>query len=181
MNNEQIENQDVENQSQNSETTITENEEIQSELSLEEKLKAELAEQKDKFLRLYSEFENFRKRTAKERIDLISTAGESLIVSILPIVDDLERAQKSMQTSTDIDAVKEGVKLISDKFVKILEGKGLTAIETENQEFNTELHEAITQIPAPSEDMKGKIVDCVEKGYKLGEKVVRYSKVVIGF
>jgi molecular chaperone GrpE len=150
------------------------------ELNDVEKLQVELAEQKDKFLRLYSEFENFRKRTAKERLDLISTANEGLILSILPVVDDMDRALKSMEDASDIQAVKDGVQLISEKFNKILSSKGLEVIETELQTFDTELHEAITQIPAPTEDLKGKIVDCVEKGYKLGEKVIRYSKVVIG-
>ena len=111
---------------------------------------------------------------------MILTANESLLLSVLPVLDDFERAQKSMQNATDIDAVKEGIQLIKDKFVKILDAKGLVAIDTENQPFDTELHEAITQIPSPSEDMKGKVIDCVEKGYKLGEKVIRYSKVVIG-
>jgi molecular chaperone GrpE len=173
LNQKEVETQEAVNEENNIEETV-------EEISAEEKLQIELAEQKDKFLRLYSEFENFRKRTAKERLDLIVTANESLILSILPVVDDFERAQKAMETATEIDAVKEGVKLIADKFVKILENKGLTVIETENMAFDTELHEAITQIPAPSEEMKGKIVDCVEKGYKLGEKVIRYSKVVIG-
>lgn len=157
-------------------------EEVQEveELTAEEKLTAELAEQKDKFLRLYSEFENFRKRTAKEKIDLISTANEGLILSIIPVIDDFDRAQQAFEEATDVKAIQEGVTLIKDKFIKALEAKGLTAIETEDEVFDTELHEAITQVPAPSEDMKGKVVDCVEKGYKLGEKVIRYSKVVVG-
>lgn len=157
-----------------------ENQEPEIELTEEEKLTAELITQKDKFLRLYSEFENFRKRTAKEKLDLIATANESLILHILPVIDDFERAQKSFEEATEVAPLKEGVQLIKDKFVKSLEAKGLTAIETEGEAFDTELHEAITQIPAPSDDMKGKVVDCVERGYKLGDKVIRYSKVVIG-
>ena len=149
-------------------------------LSVEEKLQIELAEQKDKFLRLYSEFENFRKRTAKEKIDLIATANEKLILGILPVVDDFERAEQSMAESTDVDSVKEGVQLIKDKLIKTLESKGLKPIDTEDKAFDTEEHEAITQIPAPTEEQKGKVVDCVEKGYYLGEKVIRYAKVVIG-
>lgn len=159
-----------------------ENEEsAQEEISAEEKLTQELAEQKDKFLRLYSEFENFRKRTAKEKLDLITTANEGLILSILPIIDDFERALKANAEVEDAQAIRDGVVLIKDKFVKILDGKGLNAIEIpENGEFDTELHEAITQIPAPTEEQKGKVIDCVETGYKLGEKVIRYSKVVVG-
>ena len=151
------------------------------ELSAEEKLQAEVAEQKDKFLRLYSEFENFRKRTAKEKLDLIATGNENLILSILPVVDYFDRALKANEDVDDAQAIKDGVILIKDKFVKALEAKGLTEITIEeNGEFDTELHEAITQIPAPSEEQKGKVIDCVEKGYKLGEKVIRYSKVVVG-
>jgi molecular chaperone GrpE len=149
-------------------------------LTTEEKLMNDLAEQKDKYLRLYSEFENFRKRTAKERIDLISTASEGLILSILPVLDDFERAEKAMATAAEVAPVLEGIALIKDKFVKILSNKGLEPIEAQNQVFDTELHEAITQIPSPTPDMKGKVIDCVEKGYKLGDKVIRYSKVVIG-
>ena len=150
------------------------------ELSVEEQLTKDLAEQKDKFLRLYSEFENFRKRTAKEKIELIGTANESLILSIIPVIDDFDRAQQSFEEATDVKAIQEGVTLIKDKFIKSLESKGLTAIDTEKAAFDVELHEAITQIPAPSKDMVGKVVDCVEKGYKLGDKVIRYAKVVIG-
>ncbi len=169
-------NQDINSSEEEQEVQETE----QIEVPVEERLQSELSEQKDKYLRLYSEFENFRKRSAKERLEMILTANESLLLSVLPVLDDFERAQKSMQNATDIDAVKEGIQLIKDKFVKILDAKGLVAIDTENQPFDTELHEAITQIPSPSEDMKGKVIDCVEKGYKLGEKVIRYSKVVIG-
>ncbi len=169
-------NQDINSFEEEQEVQETE----QIEVPVEERLQSELSEQKDKYLRLYSEFENFRKRSAKERLEMILTANESLLLSVLPVLDDFERAQKSMQNATDIDAVKEGIQLIKDKFVKILDAKGLVVIDTENQPFDTELHEAITQIPSPSEDMKGKVIDCVEKGYKLGEKVIRYSKVVIG-
>jgi molecular chaperone GrpE len=181
MEEQEIQNESVENQ----ETVGTEQETIEAPqeevvLSVEESLELQLKEQKDKYLRLYSEFENFRKRTAKERIDLIVTANESLLLSVLPVLDDFERAQKSMETATDIVAVQEGVQLIREKFIKILVSKGLEEIPALEQAFDTELHEAITQIPAPTEDLKGKVVDCVEKGYKLGDKVIRYSKVVIG-
>lgn len=181
-----MEEQEIQNESiENQETVVEEQETIEAPqeevvLSVEESLELQLKEQKDKYLRLYSEFENFRKRTAKERIDLIVTANESLLLSVLPVLDDFERAQKSMESATDIVAVQEGVQLISEKFIKILAAKGLEEIPALEQAFDTELHEAITQIPAPSDDLKGKVVDCVEKGYKLGDKVIRYSKVVIG-
>ena len=179
-NEENLEEQELNTDAQTEEVLESEAQEAAPELSTEERLQLELTEQKDKYLRLYSEFENFRKRTAKERLDLIVTANESLILSILPVLDDFERAEKSMMSATEVAPVQEGVQLIKDKFVKILEAKGLEAIQTENVVFDTELHEAITQIPAPSDKMKGKVIDCVEKGYKLGDKVVRYSKVVIG-
>lgn len=140
----------------------------------------ELQEFKDKYLRLYSEFENFRKRTNKEKLELISTANERLILELLPVVDDFERAEKSMDGATEVQAVKDGVNLIKEKLEKILESKGLKAIEAKGKDFDSDFHEGITQIPAPEESLKGKIVDEVEKGYKLGDKVIRYSKVVIG-
>lgn len=144
------------------------------------KVTADLADMKDKYLRLYSEFENFRKRTQKEKIDLIKTANEDLLLALIPIVDDFERGMKANEETEDVAAVKEGVALIYDKFGKLITSKGVEPINATGEEFDTELHEAITQIPAPTEDMKGKVIDEVEKGYKLGEKVIRYSKVVIG-
>ena len=170
------------NVSEDSEENVAEEVEAseQEDISVEEKLQIELAEQKDKFLRLYSEFENFRKRTAKEKVDLIATANENLILNILPVVDDFERAEQSMTEAADVDSVKEGVQLIKDKLIKTLESKGLKPIDTTDKAFDTEEHEAITQIPSPTEEQKGKVIDCVEKGYYLGEKVIRYAKVVIG-
>lgn len=182
-NEENLEEQELKN-TEVEESTSEENqpEEVEViELSVEEQLQADLAEQKDKFLRLYSEFENFRKRTAKEKLDLIATGNENLVLSILPVIDDFDRALKANEESDDAQAIKDGVVLIKDKFVKALEVKGLSAIDVpENADFDTEIHEAITQIPAPSEEQKGKVIDCVEKGYKLGEKVIRYAKVVVG-
>jgi len=154
--------------------------EEQVEQTQEEKLQAELAEQKDKFVRLYSEFENFRRRTAKEKLDLIATAGEKIIKSLLPVLDDFERAQASLDEATDAKAIAEGVNLIKDKFQKVLEAEGLKPVDAKGKDFDADLHEGITQIPAPTEDMKGKVVDEIEKGYFLGEKIIRYSKVVIG-
>lgn len=141
----------------------------------------ELAEMKDKYLRLYSEFENFRRRTAKERLDLIQTSTEGLMGSLLPVLDDYERAQEQMEKSEDITALKEGVALIHGKFRQILESKGLKSMESSvGQEFDAEVHEAITHAPAPSDDLKGKIMDEIEKGYKLQEKIIRFPKVIIG-
>jgi molecular chaperone GrpE len=145
-----------------------------------EVLKKELAEQKDKYLRLYSEFENFRRRTAKEKMDLLKTANEDALVSLLPILDDFERAMKSIQETKDIDAVKEGINLIYTKLLKTLESKGLKSMETKGKDFNPDLHEAITQVPAASEKLKGKVVDELEKGYYLNDKVIRFAKVIIG-
>lgn len=158
----------------------TEESESKEEAPKEKTPEDELAEYKDKFLRLYAEFENFRRRTAKERLEFEKTAIERLVVDILPVIDDFERAQGSMADATDIDAVKEGVNLVHQKLVNTLTQKGLKPIGAQGETFDSELHEAITQIPAPSDDMKGKVVDEVEKGYYLGEKVIRFSKVVIG-
>jgi molecular chaperone GrpE len=145
--------------------------EVKQELTKEEKF----AELNDKHLRLFAEFENFKKRTAKERMDLYKTAGESVLTALLPVLDDFERSIKANQKQED-----EGVVLIYNKLKSILETKGLKAMEDPiGQELNTDYHEAITNIPAPSDDMKGKIIDVVEKGYILNEKVIRYAKVVV--
>jgi molecular chaperone GrpE len=160
-----------------SEETVTE-EEPEDEL---EKAQRELAEAKDKYLRLYSEFDNFRRRTAKERLALTETANESLILSLLPVADDFERADKAFNEETDISSVKEGVDLIYNKFQQAIEKKGLQAMDTsEGTDFDPELHDAITQIPAPKPKLKGKIIDTVERGYTIGEKVIRHAKVVVG-
>lgn len=143
-------------------------------------LEQKLNEANDKYLRLYSEFDNYRKRTSRERIDLLKTAGEDVIKSLLPILDDFERAVKSNETATDIAAVNEGVKLVQQKFRNLLLQKGLEAMDTIGQPFDTDMHEAITNIPAPSEDLKGKVVDELEKGYTLGGKVIRFAKVIVG-
>jgi molecular chaperone GrpE len=142
------------------------------------KLQDELAEAKDKYLRLYAEFDNFRRRTAKERIELIQSAGEQLLKALLPVADDFDRAEKSFTGKTDKEA--EGFFLIQNKFRKILEQNGVKEMDTSNGEFNPDVHDAITQVPAQDEKQKGKIVDVVEKGYVLNEKVIRHAKVVIG-
>ena len=138
------------------------------------------AELNDKNLRLMAEFDNYRKRTLKERMDLLKTAGEKVLVDMLPLVDDFERGLKVMETSEDVQAVKDGVELIYTKFISFLLQNGVKAIPTENQAFDTHFHEAITTFPAPSEELKGKIIDCVAKGYTMNDKVIRYSKVVVG-
>lgn len=134
----------------------------------------------EKYLRLYSDFENFRKRTLKERIDLTNTAGEAFFKAILPVLDDFERAKKSMENSTDIAAIKEGVDLVQHKLKNTLQQKGLEEMVSLEQTFDPEIHEAITQFPAPSDNLKGKVVDELEKGYYLNGKVIRFAKVVVG-
>lgn len=179
---------DQENQSQTEEQLIQEtpqseenkNEDAQDPASAE-KLEAEVAELKDKYLRLYSDFENFRKRTAKERIDLIKTASEEVLKDLIPVVDDFERAFKAAENETEVDKIKEGSQLIFHKLVRVLESKGLKVMEDLiGKPFDADTQEAITQIPAPTEEMKGAVIDVVEKGYTLGDKVVRYAKVVTG-
>ena len=153
------------------------------EMSVEDKLAAaetKVAELQDKYLRQVAEFDNYRKRTIKEKAELILNGAEKTITAILPILDDMERALKNMDKMEDVAAVKEGVDLIFQKFVKILGEQGVKKIETENADFNTDLHEAIAQVPAPSDEMKGKIIDCVKTGYTLNEKVIRPSQVAVG-
>jgi len=152
----------------------------ETEVTKTEKLEAEVTELKDKYLRLYADFENFRRRTAKEKLDLISNANEELMKAVLPIVDDFERAMASFDTVSEIAPLKEGVGLIYNKFSKTLEAKGLKPMTAKGEVFDADLHESITQFPAPTEDLKGKVIDEVEKGYFLNEKVIRYAKVVIG-
>jgi molecular chaperone GrpE len=142
--------------------------------------KNEADELRDKYLRLHAEFDNFRRRTSKERLELFKTANQELMVALIPVLDDLERAQVAMKDAQDVNAVREGVELIFNKFTGLLQQKGLKPMEVIGQPFDADVHEAITQIPAPSEEMKGKVIDQVEKGYYLNDKVVRFAKVVIG-
>ena len=139
-----------------------------------------IKEQKDKYLRLSAEFDNYRKRTMKEKAELILNGGEKALSSILPVVDDLERALKNMETATDVKAVKDGVELIYNKFMTVLGQNGVKVIDTQDQPLNTDFHEAIAVIPAPEEGKKGKILDCVQTGYTLNDKVIRHAKVVVG-
>jgi molecular chaperone GrpE len=180
-------NENLENGEMVSENTATSPEQSTAEQSTQEnkpveesdKLKEELAGAKDKYLRLYSEFENFRRRTAKEKLEMIQSANEQLIKSLLPIADDFERAEKSMKEKNDQDA--EGFILIQNKFKKVLELYSLKVMDVQKgSDFNADLHEAITQIPAPEPSLKGKVVEVVEKGYLLSDKVIRFAKVVVG-
>ena len=142
--------------------------------------KNEIAELKDKYLRLYADFENFRRRTAKEKLEMISGASADVVKAVLPIVDDFERAKVSFDSSTEIDALKEGVDLIYTKLYKTLESKGLKPMVSKGETFDADIHESIAQFPAPSEDLKGKVIDEIEKGYYLNDKVIRYAKVIVG-
>jgi molecular chaperone GrpE len=145
-----------------------------------EKLKAELEESKDKYLRKVAEFENLKRRNAKERIELIQTAGKEVITEMLNVLDDCERAQKQMEASEDVKEIKEGVLLVFNKLRNVLQSRGLKPMETINKEFDADLHEAITEIPAPSPELIGKVVDEVVKGYYLNDKIIRHAKVVVG-
>ncbi|QDK83713.1 nucleotide exchange factor GrpE [Spirosoma sp. KCTC 42546] len=144
------------------------------------KIGSELAELKDKYLRLYADFENFRRRTAKEKLDLISNANEGVLKALIPVVDDFERAMQSIESTNDVAALKEGVSLIYTKLFKTLEGKGLKPMTSKGEPFNADLHESVTQFPAPSDDLKGKVIDEIEKGYYLNDKVIRFAKVIVG-
>lgn len=159
------------------ETPLTPEEKLAKEL---EEAQATIEEQKDKYLRLSAEFDNYRKRTMKEKAELILNGGEKSISSILPVIDDFERAIKTMESATDVNAVKEGIELIYNKFMTTLAHNGVKVIETKDQPLNTDYHEAIAVIPAPTEELKGKILDCVQTGYTLNDKVIRHAKVVVG-
>jgi molecular chaperone GrpE len=162
------------------ETTATENAEPVVELTAEEKLKQENAALNDKYLRLFAEFDNYKRRTQKERVELLQTAGKDVIVSLLPILDDFDRANKAAENAVDVAAIKEGVQLVHSKLKNLLVQKGLKDIDSINTPFNTDLHEAITKVPAPTEELKGKVIDELEKGYTLNDKVIRFAKVVVG-
>lgn len=163
------------------EENVSENQEITTpELSLEEQLQEELSNEKDKFLRLFAEFENYKRRTAKERIDLFKTANQEVLQAMLPVLDDFDRAWAQVSKSDD-EALVTGVQLIHDKLRTTLVSKGLEEVEVKAGDvFDADFAEAITQIPAPNDKLKGKIVDVIEKGYKLGDKIIRFPKVVIG-
>jgi molecular chaperone GrpE len=150
------------------------------EISVEEQLQSELAQEKDKFLRLFAEFENYKRRTSKERTELFSTASQDVIQALLPVLDDFDRAMVELSKHEESELSK-GVELIKNKLNNTLQQKGLSLVEVnKGDDFNADNHEAVTQIPAPTDDLKGKIIDVIEQGYKLGEKVIRFPKVVIG-
>jgi molecular chaperone GrpE len=175
-----IEEQEINNEQET--VQVEENQEVEAEAVIEEPTPEELLQaEKDKFLRLFAEFENYKKRTTRERIELFKTAGQEVMTSLLPVVDDFERALSHIEENKETEELRKGVLLIYQKLYNTLEQKGLSKVETSAGDiFDAEIHEAITQIPAPSKDLKGKVIDCVEKGYKLGDKIIRYPKVVIG-
>ncbi len=174
-----IENEQLDNME--NETVEAEEQEVIEEQTAEEKLKDELEQEKNKFLRLFAEFENYKRRTSKERLELFSTASEDVMKTLLPVLDDFERALAHIEEDKEAEELRKGVLLIYQKLVKTLEQKGLAVIAIEKgDDFNADVHEAITQIPAPTDNLKGKIIDVVEKGYTLGEKIIRFPKVVIG-
>ena len=145
-----------------------------------EKLENELEEQKDKYVRLFAEFDNYKRRNAKERMELIQTAGKEVIVSLLDVLDDSDRAEKQLETGNDISQIKEGIQLVFNKLRTTLQSRGLKPMESIHSEFDVEKHEAITEIPAPSPNLAGKVLDEVQKGYYLNDKIIRFAKVVVG-
>jgi molecular chaperone GrpE len=155
-------------------------EELKSELNESDTWKTKFEEMNDKYLRLYSEFDNFRKRSSREQVELRKTAAADIFAAILPVLDDFDRAAKAMETADEVEVVKEGMQLIHNKMWSIVSSKGLEAMDANGQVFDPEIHEAITSIPAPDESMKGKVIDILEKGYSLNGKVIRFAKVVVG-
>ena len=174
-------NEELVNDQNESTKEDTATQETIKEKTKEEELEDSLKVEKDKFLRLFAEFENYKKRTSKERIELFKTAGEEIMVAMLPVLDDFERALSHIEEDKEAEELRKGVLLIYQKLLTTLEQKGLSKIEIKSGEaFDADIHEAVTQIPAPNKKMKGKIIDVIEKGYKLGDKIIRFPKVVIG-
>ena len=178
MKKEKIKNQEVEEKVEEQVEQTQESQESTPEKTIEE-LEARIADLEDKNLRMMAEFDNYRRRTNKEKLELMATAGERIFKEMLPLVDDFERAAEAMEKTDDIDAVREGIKLIQQKFISFLDKEDVHAIETEGVDFNTDEHEAVTTFAA-GEEQKGKVIDCTQKGYKLGDKVIRFAKVVVG-
>jgi molecular chaperone GrpE len=186
----ELQNNGLENEASSPEEQIVAESEVQNDEPanpehIQESLQGEnweskYAEMNDRYLRLYSEFDNYRKRSSRERVDLVKTAAADIFTAILPVLDDFDRAAKAMETAADIEVVKDGMKLIHTKFGNILKAKGLEEMPSMGQVFDADVHEAITSIPAPDESFKGKVVDEVEKGYALNGKVIRFAKVVVG-
>lgn len=167
----------TQSESQQEQDIATEQPQEQDELAV---LKSELQEQKDKYLRLFAEFDNFKKRSAKERIELSKTAGQDVIREMLPVLDDFQRAAKALANDNNTESYANGIKLIQDKFQKTLQNKGLRVIDSIGKDFDVEKHEAVAEIPAPTPDLVGKIIDEVESGYTLNDAIIRYAKVVVG-
>lgn len=191
MDNTEMTEQEVKNETNNHiNSAETANEVEKSEVATEEtvkeadvdpieKLQSELADANDKYIRLVAEFDNYKKRMAKDKIETRLTAGQDILRELLPVLDDLDRAQKSVETATDVDAVKEGFNLIKDKLLKNLSSKGLKEMEVIGEVFDADKHEAVAEFPAPTEDLKGKIFDVTEKGYVLNDRIIRFPKVVV--
>ena len=176
-------NQESTQNEQNTQQCVSENQDTDQEIAHQEQisqLTEKCAELTDKILRVMAEFDNYRRRTLKEKSDIIKNAGENIFKDMLPLVDDFERALSSIQPTPENISLREGVEIIYNKFINFLGQNGVKAIDTENKAFDVEFHEAITTIPAPEESMKGKIIDCTTKGYTLNEKVIRFAKVVVG-
>lgn len=170
-------------EAQQAENETAETSEVDEKAQLEAKvadLEQQLEKEKKEYLFLMAEFDNFRKRTMKEKVEIIKNAAEKAMKDILPVIDDFERALQAMDDQKDIEGLKEGVELIYNKFVKYLEANGVKAIESDKAEFDTELHEAVANFPTPEEELKGKVIDTVQKGYKINDKVLRHAKVVVG-
>ena len=181
--NEPLENETVNNKPENGNETEAEAKTEEHELTPEERiaeLEQELEKEKKEYLFLMAEFDNFRKRTMKEKIEIMKNGAEKAMSDILPVIDDFERALQAMGEQTDVKSLKEGVELIYNKFIKYLEANGVKAIDSNKAEFYTELHEAVANFPTPEEELKGKVIDTVQKGYKINDKVLRHAKVVVG-
>ncbi|MGL4994354.1 MAG: nucleotide exchange factor GrpE [Bacteroidales bacterium] len=187
MNREEMDNKELHEEIENNNLEVEQNELNEESSCEEDKLAADIVaiqeknrELNDQYLRLMADYDNYRKRTMREKAELIKNGGETTLVNILPVVDDFERALANIEKAQDIEAVKEGINLIYGKFIAYLKQNNVVEIETAEQPFDTDLHDAITTIPAPSEELKGKVIDCIQKGYKLNDKVIRFSKVVVG-
>ncbi|WP_202621788.1 nucleotide exchange factor GrpE [Pontibacter russatus] len=180
-NKQELENEELKDTTASAEAEAQEEHADQAGTNAEISPAAELAEMKDKYIRLMAEFENFRRRTAKERIDFAKTASQDVMSDLLPVIDDMERARQSMEATRDVDALLQGLELVFHKLKHVTQQKGLKPMNIKaGDDFDSDMHDAVTQIPAPSEELKGKIVDVIEKGYTLNDKVIRFAKVVIG-
>ncbi|MBR4364759.1 MAG: nucleotide exchange factor GrpE [Prevotella sp.] len=172
--------EETDNQAEEPTEGASETKEQETETDPLTKAQAEIEELKDKYLRSVAEFDNYRKRTLKERAELILNGGEKVIAAVLPVIDDMERAMENGAKTDDPEVLREGMTLIHQKFLKILEAQGVSKIETENADFDTDIHEAVAMVPGMGDDKKGKVIDCLQQGYKLNDKVIRHAKVAVG-